>query len=341
MTYIGIDISKSTFTVAYPKEKGYTIREFKNTPMGVRSFMKTISQDEHQCIMEATGNYGVLLLYMLDKEGYKVSLINPLKTHNFAKAELFVTKTDAEDAKLLSQYGKEKQPPVYKMPSETIMLLKQKRTILRQLKKQHTALSNMQKSLEVLPVQDQASRQALKKSVIFLEKQIAKLEGDMTNITKKEFNRQLGLLTSIRGINNTLASALITATGGFTYFQTAKQFSRYLGLCPTIIQSGLSVNVKGHINRNGDSYMRSQLFVVSMPAIRFNKACAELYTRLRTNGKSGKLALIAVANKLIRQAFAVIKSGKPYVDGFVSTLPKLLPDSAKASTMAVATASSL
>lgn len=324
MTYIGIDISKSTFTVAYPKVKGYIVREFSNTPQGIRSFMKTLTQDEHQCIMEATGNYCVLLLYLLDKGGYKVSLINPLKTHNFAKAELSVTKTDAEDAKLLSQYGSEKHPPIYQMPSESILLLKQKRTVLRQLKKQHTALINLQKSLEVLPLQDQTSRQAVKKSIIFLEKQIAKLEEDMTHITKREFARQLSLLTSIKGINNTVASALITATGGFTYFKSPKQFSRYLGLCPTIIQSGSSVNVKGHINRNGDSYLRSQLFMVSMPAMRFNTACQELYTRLRANGKSGKVALIAVANKLIRQAFAVIRSGKPYIDGFVSIHPQKL-----------------
>ena len=59
MTYLGIDISKSTFVVAYPKEKGYTIREFKNTPAGIHSFMHTLNKDEHHCIMEATGNYGV------------------------------------------------------------------------------------------------------------------------------------------------------------------------------------------------------------------------------------------------------------------------------------------
>lgn len=323
MTYIGIDISKSTFVVAYPKEKGFTTKTFKNTPIGIRSFMQTLSKDEHHCVMEATGNYGLTLLYMLDKNDYRVSLINPLKTHNFAKTELSVTKTDAEDAKLLSRYGKEKQPPVYKMPTETIILLKQKRTVLRQLKKQHTMLTNMQQSLEVLPVQDQPSRQAVKKVIISLEKQIRALEEDMTNITKREYKRQVEVLTSIKGIDNKTASALITATGGFTYFDSAKQFSRYLGLCPTIIQSGSSINVKGHINRNGDSYLRSQLYLIAMPAMRFNKACHELYERLRAKGKSGKVALVAVANKLIRQVFAVIKSDKPYIDGFVSQPPQL------------------
>lgn len=40
----------------------------------------------------------------------------------------------------------------------------------------------------------------------------------------------MDLLTSIKGIGVTLAAALIVATGGFTYFDNAKQLTRYLGL---------------------------------------------------------------------------------------------------------------
>lgn len=38
---------------------------------------------------------------------------------------------------------------------------------------------------------------------------------------------------------------------------------------------------------------------------------------MKANGKLFKVALIAVANKLVRQAFAIIKSDSPYVNGFV------------------------
>ena len=40
----------------------------------------------------------------------------------------------------------------------------------------------------------------------------------------------------------------------------------------------------------------------------------------RTNGKPGKVAVIAVANKLVRPAFAVVTHERPYVDGYVSTI---------------------
>ncbi len=67
MDYIGIDISKSTFVVAYPQLKGYKICEFKNTPKGIKSFIKTLNQEDNHCIMEATGNYCMLILYMLNE----------------------------------------------------------------------------------------------------------------------------------------------------------------------------------------------------------------------------------------------------------------------------------
>ena len=47
--------------------------------------------------------------------------------------------------------------------------------------------------------------------------------------------------------------------------------------------------------------------------------CKETYERLRARGKSGKVAIIAVANKLIRQMFAVVTSNRPYIDGYVSS----------------------
>ena len=131
----------------------------------------------------------------------------------------------------------------------------------------------------------------------------------------------MDLLTSIKGIGVTLAAALIVATGGFTYFDNAKQLTRYLGLLPIYQQFGTSVNVKGHINQNGDSNLRSQLYVAAFSSLRCNAECKACFDRLRSNGKPGKVAVVAVANKLIRQAFAVVTQGKPYVDGFKSEKP--------------------
>lgn len=321
MKYIGIDISKATFVAAFPVERGYRTETFQNDIKGIRRFISKLSNDTHHCVMEATGNYCFLLLYLLDKVGIRASLVNPMKIKNYARVMLSVTKTDAKDACLIADFGERFKPEPYKFPSEQIMLLKQKKTVIRQLQKQLTVTKNLYKSLEPLPVKDKKCIQSLKQTMAFLEKQIKYMQQEMEEVVSEVFAGQLKALTSIKGIGVTLASALIIATGGFTYFDNAKQLSRFAGICPTIERSGTSINIRGHINRNGDENLRSMLYVAAWSASRHNKACRECYQRLRSNGKSGKLAMIAVANKLIRQAFAVVTSNSSYIDGYISTKP--------------------
>ncbi len=318
MTYVGIDVSKTTFVVAYSSAKGSKTKTFNNATKGIHEFIQTISPADHHCVMEATGNYSSLLVYLLSEAGFTVSLENPLKVKNFARVMLSVTKTDEMDAHLIALYGEKMQPAPYKLRSDTILTLKQKRTVIRQLKKQLIATRNLKGSMEVLPFFDTMSRKTIEKTIAFLEKQILAMEEELSSLAQKEYKNQMDLLTSVKGIGVTLAAALIMATGGFTYFDNTKQLTRYLGLSPTYQQSGSSVNVKGHINRNGDSSLRSQLYVAAFASIRCNKECKACFDRLRSNGKPGKVAVVAVANKLVRQAFAVVTQGKPYIDGFKS-----------------------
>ena len=321
MTYVGIDVSKATFVVAYSSAKAGKTKTFKNTTKGVHEFIQTLSVTEHHCVLEATGNYSALLVYLLSKAGITVSLENPLKIKNFARVMLSVNKTDETDARLIALYGERMQPSPYKLRSKSILILKQKRTVLRQLKKQLVATRNLKGSMEILPLFDAKCKQTIEKTITFLEKQIKGMEEELASLAEDEYKKQMDLLTSIKGIGITLAAALIVATGGLTYFDNAKQLTRYLGLSPTYQLSGTSVHVKGHINRNGDPGLRSQLYVAAFSSLRCNTECKACFDRLRSNGKPGKVAVIAVANKLIRQAFAVVTQGKPYVDGFKSAKP--------------------
>lgn len=109
----------------------------------------------------------------------------------------------------------------------------------------------------------------MEKTIKFLEKQIEEIEEELTSLAEKQHMKQMDLLTSIKGIGATLAAALIIATGGFTYFDHAKQLTRYLGL-PTYQQSGTSVNVKWHMNRNGDAYLHSKLNIGTMASLLCN-----------------------------------------------------------------------
>ena len=109
-------------------------------------------------------------------------------------------------------------------------------------------------------------------------------------------------------------------TDGFTKFETAAQLCSYVEITPTTRQSGSSVRGRSSISKVGNKKLRNLLFLCSFSACKHNKSCREIYERIVNKGKSKKLALIAVSNKLLKQAFAIAKSGNPYDETFVSVL---------------------
>jgi transposase len=66
------------------------------------------------------------------------------------------------------------------------------------------------------------------------------------------------------------------------------------------------------ITKTSGGLIRGKLFRCRFSAKKANAACAALLDQLVAKGKNKKLALIAVCNKLLKQAFAIIKSGVPY-----------------------------
>jgi len=89
-----------------------------------------------------------------------------------------------------------------------------------------------------------------------------------------------------------------------------------------IRESGSSVKGRPRISKIGNQKLRNLLFMCSFTACKHNKACKAIYDRIVAKGKSKKLALMAVCNKLLKQAFAVAKSGLIYDENHRSTLIK-------------------
>ena len=130
------------------------------------------------------------------------------------------------------------------------------------------------------------------------------------------------LLTSIPGIGIKTALFLVVITDGFSKIEKASQLCSYVGVTPTIRESGSSVRGRSRISKMGNKKLRNLLFLCAFNACKYNKGCKEIYDRIVAKGKSKKLALIAVANKLLKQAFAIAKSGLPYDENYVSVLHK-------------------
>ena len=59
-------------------------------------------------------------------------------------------------------------------------------------------------------------------------------------------------------------------------------------------------------------WIRRLLYMCAISASQYNKACNDLYLRLAEKGKPIKVIMIAIANKLLKQIFAIVKNNCPY-----------------------------
>jgi transposase len=312
----GIDISKDVFDV-YGSKSGHN--RFKNDAQGFKAFSKGLPSGS-LVVMEATGYYHYRLAQFLYKSEHIVSVVNPLSVKRFIQMKLAKVKTDKSDAKAICEYGQINEVPLYTaltdVQSECLQLFR----LLDNYLKKRTATKNKLHGEDTLGVPSKYVYRSLKRNKKHLNIEIADIEDKLLSLVKQDQQHQLTLLKSIPGIGLKTALFLIVITDGFTKFERASQLCSYVGITPTIRESGSSVRGRSRISKVGNRKLRNLLFLCAFSACKHNKACREQYERIVNKGKSKKLALIAVANKLLRQAFAIAKSGIPYDEAFVSLL---------------------
>ena len=103
------------------------------------------------------------------------------------------------------------------------------------------------------------------------------------------------------------------------YITSLCRLPLFSGLTPIIRESGSSVKGRPRISKMGNTKLRNLLFLCSFNACKYNKSYKAIYDRIVAKGKR-KLALITVCNKLLKQAFAIAKSGLIYDETYRSTL---------------------
>jgi len=317
--YYGIDISKDVFDVVDDTAHHH---QYTNNPIGFKAFMKVL-KSHSCCVMEATGVYQVQLSNYLYKKGVFVVVENPLKIKRFIQMNLRRVKTDKADAEMICKYAQlnelqsYKPAPVYvtecRVISENITLLLKSRTMF---KNRLHAISHKASKHRVIITNP------IKKTISDLTRQIVKLEAELKRLIEAHEPDLLSRLQTIPGIG--LSTAMFMISEGFKKFESAKQFTCYVGLSPVEHRSGSSVRGRSGISKQGNGKLRNLLFMCSFNACKSNQACKAQYERIVAKGKSKKLALIAVANKLLKQAFAIAKSGLIYDAEYRSVKPSMI-----------------
>jgi transposase len=320
--YFGIDISKATFDV-YNDVTGH--HQFKNDKAGFKVFAKLLGENAH-CVMESTGYYHYSLACFLTEKAFDVTVENPLKIKRFIQMKLAKIKTDKADAKYIWEYSVANDPKIWKVPN---MEAKQLLSLIDTYQRQSTQYKNKIKGENVMGTPSKLVIRSMKRSLKNIQKEIAKVEGALEpacrtgrEMIKAENSDALARLQTIPGFGKKTAMMLLVVTDHFRDFESAAQLCSFAGLTPVIRTSGSSVRGRERISKMGHPKLRNLLFLCSFNASKYNKQCKDLYDRIVAKGKSKKLALIAVCNKLLKQAFGIMKSGLCYDENFKSVLAR-------------------
>lgn len=316
MLFIGIDISKLTFDVAYLLKGKYVNTQFTNDLAGFHAFEKKLNNQSLEPIicLEATGVYSFGLATFLAEKAFKVIVVNPVSTHAFSRMELSRNKTDKADAQLIARYCEhlfstgDSNKLLYVPKSPDYDALQRLVTRLEQLEKSKAQENNR---LEASCNKD--TTRSMKRFIRFIKTEIKATKTTITKlvIANEELTIQVNLLTSISGIGDRTAWSILAYIGDISFFDNAKQVACYAGLTPKISQSGTSVN-KSSVSKLGHKRLRKSLYMPALVAIRHNPLMKQFYTRLVNKGKAKKVAIIAVMRKLLVIAYGVLKSKQPF-----------------------------
>jgi transposase len=316
---VGLDVSKATVAVCYQVNEQIKHLEVSNTKAGFQQLVKACGE-QCQFVMEATGTYNLALAYYLHEQGGQVAVLNPLVIRRFIQMHLGKGKSDRKDAQWLLRYGQQQALKSWQ-PDETVLVeCRQLEQVTEQLLKQKVMITNALEALQQQPIVSKLALKRLQQTLKGLTQQVAAVEVELLSLLEQRFAAQMTLLCSIPGIGRKTAGMLLLFAGGFTQFDNYRQVIASAGLSPREHTSGTSIRGKVRITKMGGGLIRSKLFICSFSAKKTNVACATLFDRLVAKGKNKKLALIAVCNKLLKQAFAIIKSGVPYRADFSSKL---------------------
>lgn len=321
--YVGVDVCKDFYTTTVIFAKDKITFKVKSNPVKFEKILSKhvsfVPKNKVVITMEQTSKYHLPLAEHLYEKGYAVKVVNPYSVKSFARAKLLRAKTDKVDSDVIAEYGRVFDTVrLFKPKSEVQKQIEVRLKMIENFQKQKTMLINQIEAFRYMPMQGKEEIIDEYEGLIkVLNDKIRKVELQIERLCRENYPREYKLLISIPGISSRGASMILSVLRGFEGFERAKQLGSYLGICPSPKESGSSVKGQGRISKRGSPYGRKIMYLCGLSAIRVNRYCKELYERLINKGKSKCLALIAVAYKLLRQAFGVLKRGEPFRDDFL------------------------
>jgi len=301
----GIDVGQRYFDIGLaPSGKTFRV---PNAAEGIAAVVERLGQEGvYRVVLEAIGPYAQRLVCALGAAGFEVGLINPRRIKAFRDFEGRRAKTDRLDARLIARFALAMTDTIRPLPTTEQLALKALSTRRRQL-------------VEMIAMEKTRLKQAVEPLLLESHRTaIAALTAECRQI-EAELGRRIAadpqmagtfeILTSIPGIGQRVAGVLITELPEIGRCDR-RAIASLAGLAPHISQSG-NAPPRAAIS-GGRPCVRSALYMAALVASRHNPELKAAYLNLRSQAKPAKLALVAIARKLLVTANALVKNRTPY-----------------------------
>lgn len=298
---VGVDVSKKKLDIKMNDNQFLTI---DNTEKSFIHFLGKLDipiKNLH-FVMEATGGYEKKFASFLLSRSIAVSVVNPKRVRDFAKALGFLAKNDKIDAHVIRQFA----------DVADLVLLTKKSDMDERLKSfvQRRNQLMRHQTIEKQYLETTADKEILASIRIFLDtlkEQIESLDKNIQKLMEADtsYSARKRLLTPVEGLGEQTVSAILVYLPELGQL-TNKQISALAGVAPFCNDSGDRKGKK--MIWGGRKEVRTALYMPMLCAIRYNPVIKTFYERLVAKGKIRKVAVIACMRKLLTILNAMLKN---------------------------------
>lgn len=302
--YLGVDVSKNTLDLSSFDKKS---RRIPNTRHSIKSLIKRIQALDLSVVVtcEATGGYENLLIGELIEAGIPVCRANSMQVKSFIRSQAVTAKTDTLDAKMIAHFAevRDEKGTLFRV-DKAAMKCGELRDLVERRNQLKKVLIQEQNRLDPLPEKSVAAD--IGEMISYLQEKIKRIEKMADEWLEKhvDIKELYDRLNEVVGLGRMSCLTLIAYVPELGKV-SRQRIASLVGLAPYNHESGKTTNPM-HI-RGGRPEPRKVLYMASLSASRRNPILTEYYQKLKGQGKPSKVALIAVARRLLVLANTIAK----------------------------------
>ena len=308
IVFSGVDVAKAEFVVA-TSPAGAQLH-LRNERAAIAKWLRSLAPGSF-IAMESTGQYHQTLAQLASQAGMRVYVLNARDVHFYAKALGVRGKTDISDAQVIARYLDEHHQrlrpwtPGTQAQQRLLQLLRRRAAVERHL----SAVDASLQGVKDLTRQRAALQRYAHKLLATIDQKIqALIDADA------DMHRRQKQLQTIAGVGPQISAVLTTVLSRIEFANVAAVVA-YSGLDPRPNDSG-SKRGRRVLTKRGPAVLRKMLWLAAFSASH-SKAFGPTYQAIKSKGFSGTEALVILARKLLRVAWAVWRTGQPFEPGKV------------------------